>query len=92
MNKNTMLIIIIGSFSSLCYTMQQQNNGLFPNLSQPRTQFQQNPMQQTNVTIARNNQMHGNAVPQNVLNNLNGVDYIIASRHNANLAQQQQRK
>jgi hypothetical protein len=66
----------------------QQQGGLFPNLSQPRTSFQQNPMQQTNVTIANSHQMHGAAVPQNVLNNLSGVDAIIAQRHNDRLASQ----
>lgn len=90
MKNNIILIMIIGLFSNLCYAMQQQN--LFPNLSQPRTQFQQDPMQRTNVTLANIDQMHGKPVSQDVLNKLKGVDAIIASRHNANLAQQRQLK
>jgi hypothetical protein len=91
MNKNTMLLIVIGSFSSLCCAMQQQQNRLFPNLSQPQTPFQQNPMQKTNVNIANLHQMHGTPVPQNVLNGLSGVDAIIANRYNADLASKQKK-
>lgn len=89
MKNNIMLVMIIGLFSNLCYTMQQ--NGLCPNLSQPRTQFQQDPMKQTDVNIARLHQMHGTSVPQNVLNNLSGVDAIIANRYNADLAKKQRK-